>query len=130
MFDARNDVPRGVRTKLVRLLNERLADAPGTQVKHAHWNAKGPNFIARDELFDKIAEEVAEHSDTLAKRATALGGSAHGTLGAAALDALAAQALDARTALADAGTADLFAGIARQLDQDRWFLEAHLHPKR
>jgi DNA-binding ferritin-like protein len=103
MFDARNDVPLGVRTKLVRLL-------------------KGPNVIAPYELFDTIAEDVAEHSDTLAERATALGRGAHGTLGAAALDA--------RTALADAGTADLFAGISRQLDQDRWFLKAHLHPKR
>jgi len=33
---------------VAELLNERLADAIdlGTQTKHAHWNVKGPNFIA------------------------------------------------------------------------------------
>jgi starvation-inducible DNA-binding protein len=40
----------------------RLADAIdlGTQVKHAHWNVKGTNFIALHELFDKIAESVED----------------------------------------------------------------------
>jgi DNA-binding ferritin-like protein len=41
MFDTRNDLPANVRTKLIELLNARLADAIdlGTQTKHAHWNA-------------------------------------------------------------------------------------------
>jgi DNA-binding ferritin-like protein len=40
MFDARNDLPANVRTKVIELLNARLADAIdlGTQTKHAHWN--------------------------------------------------------------------------------------------
>jgi starvation-inducible DNA-binding protein len=160
MFDTRNDLPLGTRTKVVKLLNERLADAIdlGTQVKHAHWNVKGPNFIALHELFDKIAENVEEHIDTLAERATALGGIAHGTLAAVAratslkpypqninegvahVKALAAAlgtfgarvraAIDDSTALKDADSADLFTGISREVDKDLWFLEAHLHAKR
>ena len=160
MFDTRNDLPLGTRTKIVKLLNERLADAIdlGTQVKHAHWNVKGPNFIALHELFDKIAENVGEHIDTLAERATALGGIAHGTLAAVAratslkpypqninegvahVKALAAvlgtfgarvrAAIDDSTALKDADSADLFTGISREVDKDLWFLEAHLHAKR
>ena len=40
MFDTRNDLPPAVRTKVVKLLNERPADAIdlGTQAKFAPWN--------------------------------------------------------------------------------------------
>jgi starvation-inducible DNA-binding protein len=160
MFDTRNDLSPGIRTKAVKLLNARLADAIdlGTQVKYAHWNVKGPNFIALHELFDKLAGAIADQVDTLAERATALGGTAHGTLaqvarasslkpypegtedGAAHVKALAAvlaqygaqvrAGIDAAATLGDAGTADLFTGISREADKYLWFLEAHLHGKR
>src|SRR5256885_5993760 len=86
MFDTRNDLPANTRTKVIELLNARLADAIdlGTQSKHAHWNVKGPSFIALHELFDKVAENIEEHIDTLAERVTALGGTARGTLAAVA----------------------------------------------
>ena len=102
MFETRDDLPLATRTQAVRLLNAPLADAIdlGTQTKHAHWNVKGPNFIALHELFDQLAGHVEEHIDTLAERATALGG------------------------------ADLFTGMSRAVDKDLWFLEAHLHAKR
>src|SRR5579871_1296252 len=82
MFDTSNDLPAGTRSRVVKLLNERLADALdlNLQVKHAHWNVKGPNFIALHELFDKIAESIEDQVDTIAERATALGGTARGTL--------------------------------------------------
>ena len=55
MFDTRNDLPANTRTKVIELLNARLADAIdlGAQTKHAHWNVKGPNFIALHELHAK-----------------------------------------------------------------------------
>ena len=42
MFDTKNDLPVNTRTKVIELLNARLADAIdlGTQTKHAHWNVK------------------------------------------------------------------------------------------
>jgi starvation-inducible DNA-binding protein len=160
MFDTRNDLPQATRAKAVELLNARLADAIdlGTQVKHAHWNVKGPNFIALHELFDKIAENVEDHIDTIAERVTALGGTAHGTLvavargtslktypeditdGAAHVEALSAvladfgskvrAGIDQAAGFGDADTADLFTGISRETDKNLWFLEAHLYTRR
>jgi starvation-inducible DNA-binding protein len=160
MFDTRNDLPPNTRTRVIELLNARLADAIdlGTQTKHAHWNVKGPNFIALHELFDKVAEAVEDQIDTLAERVTALGGRAHGTLatvaritslkpypeeiseGLAHVDALSAAladygariraAIEAADELGDADTADLFTEVSRENDKYLWFLEAHLHAKR
>jgi starvation-inducible DNA-binding protein len=160
MFDTRNDLPAGIRTRSIELLNDRLADAIdlGTQTKYAHWNVKGPNFIALHELFDKIAENIEDQIDTIAERVTALGGTARGTLaavsrgtslkpypediidGMAHVEALSAVVADfarkARAAieesakLGDADTSDLFTGISREADKNLWFLEAHLYTKR
>src|SRR6201987_4138549 len=86
MFDTRNDLPSNVRVEVSELLNARLADAIdlGAQSKHAHWNVKGPNFIALHELFDKVAESVEDQIDTIAERITALGGRAQGTIASVA----------------------------------------------
>ncbi len=86
MHDTRIDLPARTRTKVIAIAEPRLADAidMNAQAKHAHWNVKGPNFIALHELFDKIAESVEEHVDELAERITALGGTAYGTIAAAA----------------------------------------------
>ena len=86
MYESKIDLPETSRAKVTRLLNERLADAIdlGAQTKHAHWNVKGPHFIALHELFDKVAENVEEHIDELAERITALGATAHGTIAHAA----------------------------------------------
>ena len=160
MFDTRNDLPPKVRVEVSELLNARLADAIdlGAQSKHAHWNVKGPNFIALHELFDKVAESVEDHSDTLAERITALGGRAHGTIasvarrsslrpypediseGLAHVDALSAAladygaklraAIETAGRIGDADTADLFTGLSRETDKYLWFLEAHLHAQR
>src|SRR6516225_6197010 len=86
MFDTRNDLPANVRVEVTELLNARLADAIdlGTQAKYAHWNVKGPSFIALHELFDKVAESIEDQVDTVAERVTALGGRALGTLASVA----------------------------------------------
>jgi len=160
MFDTRNDLPARVREQVAELLNARLADAIdlGAQSKYAHWNVKGPNFIALHELFDKVAESIEEQIDTIAERITALGGRAHGTIaavsrssslrpypeeiveGLAHVEALSAAladygaklrgAIESADRLGDADTADLFTGISRETDKYLWFLEAHQHAKR
>ena len=156
MHTTRNDLPATTRAKVIELLNARLADAIdlGTQAKQAHWNVKGPNFIALHELFDRIHGVVEGHVDTLAERVVALGGVAEGriqqvarqsslpkypanaTSGAAHLEAIATslaafgkstrKAIDAAAKLGDAGTSDLFTGVSRDIDQQLWFVEAHL----
>ncbi len=159
-FPTRNDLPEKTRTAMIDVLNQQLADATDlrTQIKHAHWNVKGPTFIALHELFDKLAAEVAEQADEIAERATALGGVALGTLRLAAAatriaefphDAFSGEAVVTALAdrfaawgktlragistadeLGDADTADLLTGISREVDLRLWFLEAHLsNPK-
>src|SRR6266568_7229796 len=81
MYETRNDLSPDTRTQMVQLLNARLADAIDlrTQLKVAHWNVKGPQFIALHKLFDDIAEDADEYVDLLAERAVQLGGTADGT---------------------------------------------------
>jgi starvation-inducible DNA-binding protein len=160
MHKTRIDLSAETRTSVIKLLNERLADLImlKLQTKYAHWNVKGPNFIALHELFDKLAGIVDEQVDTVAERATTLGGTAEGTLASVAkvtslaeyptgltagrdhVDALASavaaagklirEAIGQSDELGDADTADLFTGISRDLDQQLWFLEAHLQADR
>lgn len=156
MYDTRNDLPVNARTRAIDILNARLADAIdlGLRTKHAHWNVRGPHFIALHGLFDKIAGNIEEHVDTLAERITALGGTAYGTLasvargtsltvypaemteGLAHVTELAESVADfgrkVRKAvsetdeLGDADTADLFTQVSRDADKSLWLLEAHL----
>src|SRR5947199_9089147 len=81
MFKTKNDLSEATRVKAVDLLNARLADCIDlqTQTKQAHWNVKGPNFIALHELFDKVNDEVQDYADDIAERAVQLGGVAEGT---------------------------------------------------
>src|ERR1700675_1978219 len=81
MFKTKNALSEATRSKVVELLNARLADCIDlqTQTKQAHWNVKGTNFIALHELFDKVNEEVEDYVDDIAERAVQLGGVAEGT---------------------------------------------------
>lgn len=160
MFPTKNDLSAETRTSMVKLLNERLADCldVALQAKQAHWNVKGPSFIALHELFDDVADMLRDHSDTIAERATALGGVAEGTVQsiagrsklpaypltlrsgidhvAALATSLAAFGKSVRAAIetaekaGDAGTADLFTGVSRDVDQKLWFIEAHTQAER
>jgi starvation-inducible DNA-binding protein len=157
-FTTRIDIPEQSRRLLIELLNARLADAFDlySQLKQAHWNVKGSDFIQLHELYDTVAADVLEHVDAIAERATALGGLALGTARLAAsastldeypLDAvtgpetveaisdrLAACGSSVRAAielaleLADQDTADLFIEVSRAIDKHLWFVEAHLQP--
>ena len=160
MFKTKNDIPEGTRVKAIELLNTRLADCKDlqTQVKQAHWNVKGPNFISLHLLFDKINDDVENYVDEIAERAVQLGGVAEGTARmvakrsslaeypANAVDgrshvealssALAAFGKAARKAIVEANelgdldTADLFTEVSRGIDKWLWFVEAHLQAER
>ena len=140
----------------VEVLNARLADSIdlALAVKQAHWNIKGPRFIAIHEMLEDLRADVDKAVDLIAERATALGGTAFGTVqSTAAATKLAPyptdihaiddhlKALIERVAMStnamrknvdetdeagDAGTADLFTQISRDLDKWLWFLESHL----
>ena len=145
MFKTKNDLPEATRVKAVELLNARLADCIDlqTQAKHAHWNVKGPTFIALHELFDKINEEVEDYVDDIAERAVQLGGVAESTARMVAkrsslseypvkpVDGTAARkGIDQANELGDLDTADLFTEVSRGIDKWLWFVEAHLQAER
>jgi len=157
MHPTKIDLPESARVKLVELLNDRLADGIDLmlQAKQAHWNVKGPHFIALHELFDQVEAGVHEYVDMIAERAAQLGGTVDGTLRLAAkrsslteyphgitdgrdhVDALssaiarfsgaARQASERAEALDDANTMDLFTEVSRGADKLEWFVESHLH---
>src|ERR1700757_2029919 len=81
MIQTKNDLAEKIRIEMIQLLNGRLSDAIDLQLqtKQAHWNVKGPSFIALHELFDKIYENAGEHADLIAERIVQLGGTAEGT---------------------------------------------------
>jgi len=156
MDKTRNDLPDNTRKAMIALLNARLADAIDLRlaIKQAHWNVKGPSFIALHELFDQIQARVDVFVDDIAERAVSLGGAAHGTAQVvvsasqlkpyptetlperehlialadrmSAFGKTAREAIDAADEAGDKDTADLFTGVSRQMDKDLWFIEAHL----
>jgi starvation-inducible DNA-binding protein len=155
LYHTKNDLPESARTEAILLLNQRLADCIDlqTQCKQAHWNVKGPQFIALHKLFDEVNEDVEEYVDLIAERVVQLGGIAEGTVGivakrsslidypltlvtgaehvAALSDALATFGRTVRIGieemneLEDADSADILTEISRGVDKWLWFVEAH-----
>jgi len=70
------------RGEVAEALGASLADGLDlySQIKVAHWNIKGSQFIALHELFDRFGVSVTGHNDTIAERLVTLGGFAHGTV--------------------------------------------------
>ena len=155
IFHTKNTLPEKVRMQMETILRDRLADSIDlmTQAKQAHWNVKGPSFIALHELFDKIAEESEEYPDVIAERIVQFGGIAEGTIqvvdkrtslpnypltittGREHIDALSHSlsvygelvrtAIKQASELDDPATADIFTEISRSVDKNLWFIEAH-----
>ena len=153
------DLKSNTRKTAIELLNARLADAIDLALltKQAHWNVKGPQFIAIHEMLDGFRVTLDGHVDTIAERAVQLGGQALGTVQAVAektalkpypveisrtKDHLAAlierygaaanavrKAIDEADEAGDADTADIFTAFSRDLDKSLWFLEAHVQEK-
>jgi starvation-inducible DNA-binding protein len=63
LHNTKIDIDKGLREQVIGILNKRLADAVDlkSQAKQAHWNVKGPNFIALHELFDQVSTEMDTH---------------------------------------------------------------------
>jgi starvation-inducible DNA-binding protein len=149
-------LPEKDRVELIAILNKSLASTTDLygQLKQAHWNVKGREFIALHKLFDEIAELVEEQVDIIAERITSLGGTALGTLQQAAsntelrlypidifkaedhiehlthniaiLGELTRINVDKAEELGDMATNDLYIDLARLLDKSLWFIEAHV----
>jgi len=152
----RHPLDKQSREKSVALLNDFLVLAIDLrlQVKQAHWNVRGPNFMTLHELFDRLAGELEETIDELAERVTALGGRALGTANRiaskseladlpkkathgvaltalladrfAAVGKCAGMAIERAQDVDDEVTADLFIKTSHCLDRALWFLEATL----
>ena len=159
MYKTKIDLSEKTRRNVIVVLNDRLSDAIDlqSQVKQAHWNVRGPGFIAIHALFDRVSTEVENYSDLIAERAGGLGGTAHGTVQTAAertflvpyplgiagekqhvfaisgtLAAFGESLRDAvgqATKFGDIDTADMFTEISRGVDHQLWFVESHLEPR-
>lgn len=150
------DLASNTKTKVVSLLNERLADGIDLALvtKQAHWNLKGPGFIGVHLMLDGFRDELDVHVDTVAERIAQLGGIALGTtqttadtssLKAYPTDIIAVQdhlaalieryadagnkvreAIDACDEAGDADSADILTAYSRMLDKSLWFLQSNL----
>jgi starvation-inducible DNA-binding protein len=131
-----------------------LASDLRSQVKQAHWNVVGPNFIALHKLFDEQATLLLAQVDIFAERVRALRGVARGTVRQAAAEspledieadelpeAEAVQAIldrferyslsltaaiEAADELKDLSTQDIFIEAQRDVDLHAYFLRSHL----
>lgn len=143
-------------TTILRSLDKHVATATDlvSQLKQAHWNVTGPNFIALHELFDQEANLVRGYIDEYAERMRALGGVPAGTVRQAARESelpefpegevterdtvralverfeLYSQMLDRSIKEADEcgdlTTQDLYIEAQREIDRHAWFLRSHL----
>jgi starvation-inducible DNA-binding protein len=154
-----NDLNANAKKASIELLNARVAEVIDLALltKQAHWNLKGPQFIAVHEMLDGFRGQIDAHVDTMAERVVQLGGTALGTtqvvVKASSLtpypidiyaikDHLSAlierygavanalrRSIDEAAEAGDADTADIFTAGSRDLDKALWFLEAHVQEK-
>lgn len=156
MYESQIDLNKEICQKSIQCLDPALAAMTDLMLatKEAHWNVKGPTFIALHKLFDELNEEVEDYVDELAERIVQLGGHAHGTVAEvakgtplkaypsgqrasekhlmalsshlAAVVAITRKGIDTSTEQGDTATADLFTELTRGLDKSLWFVESHL----
>lgn len=155
-FSSRVNLPESTRSALIERLNVHLANTVDlqSQVKQAHWTLKGPQFFARHELFDRVAEHLSAQADDIAERVSTLGGYPRGTVRMAAetsvitkldpgnvsgarlikdlIDRFALHASVVREMIEpvdkdDPASADLLTGQLRTIELDLWFFESHFN---
>jgi starvation-inducible DNA-binding protein len=155
MYPTKNSFPEKSRIQIAGMLQEHLANALdlNTQVKQAHWNVKGPDFVSLHKMFDEVAEGVEGSVDQIAERIVQLGGVAEGTLktaakrsrlpeyaltlstGAQHVGAVATalayfgesirSAINLSNEVQDQVTSDLLTEVVRNADKYLWLVEAH-----
>ena len=139
-------------TELQSCMND--AASLSMALKQAHWNVKGPNFIAIHELFDAVKARLDPQIDAMAERVQQLDGVAVGTVEEVAkatklkpyptdltksvdhireisarlreYGARVREAIDTTDEAGDADTADILTAASQQADKDLWFIESHL----
>jgi starvation-inducible DNA-binding protein len=156
MHKTKNAVKSNAKSQAIELLNARVADGIDLALvtKQAHWNLKGPQFIAVHEMLDGFRTQIDDYVDTMAERVVQLGGTALGTTQVVAKatkleayptdiyaisDHLGAlierygsfanavrENIDQSDEAGDADTADIFTEVSRGMDKALWFLEAHV----
>lgn len=156
MHSTHIDLPATTRNDIIAMLEARLVDAIdlALQAKLAHWNVRGPHFIALHDFFDKVEEQIQEQVDILAERIGQLGGivratvqdvakstslaefntglHAHDEILETLVKAMATYTnntrknIDSAAEKGDSVTADIFTGLSREADKYLWFLESHL----
>jgi starvation-inducible DNA-binding protein len=142
------------RERMVELCNKNLANLTDLAIcyKQAHWNVTGDDFKQLHEMFDEFTDETREFADTVAERALALGGAAHGSLATAAAEShlpafpdeerhqirlveeltsrIDIVTQDLRAAMDESedemATQDVFVEVTRGIEKQRWMLQSHL----
>lgn len=142
------------RGKIAQTLNARLADGLDlhSHFKEAHWNLKGPNFVALHGFFEEVADSLSAHTDAIAERVVTLGGRASGTVRHVAkaseiadypqgvsrdleharalaerVDAFVDGLKESRSTLEELGdtdSVDLLTGVITEFEKHGWFLLA------
>lgn len=150
-----NDLNNNAKAASIQMLNARVADGIDLALvtKQAHWNLRGPQFIAVHEMLDVFRAELDGHVDTMAERTVQLGGVAMGTTqsvaGSTSLPPYPTDihsikdhvqelvirygqvansvrsSIDEADEVGDANTADILTAVSRDLDKALWFLQAH-----
>lgn len=158
LYETRNPLSEATRAEMIAMLNATMADILDNhyQTLLAHWNTRGPNFIALHQFFDEYAGSNGADNwcDWVAERIVQLGGTVQTTIQFIAertslkkypvgamnaeqhVEALATAAatiirrLHDGIALArradDSVTADILAQVQRSAEKYLWLLEAHI----
>jgi starvation-inducible DNA-binding protein len=155
-FHSHVTIDEDARSQIIRGLNDLLAATIDltSQVKQAHWNVRGSQFISRHTMFDQLYTRLVASTDMIAERVGQLGGYARGTVrmaghtsALAEHDETAVQGDEHVRSLTDRYaelgamfrhqirvveqfhepvTVDLYTQALRSLELDLWFLESHL----
>ena len=152
----KNDLPGNAKKVAIELLNARLADGIDLALltKQAHWNLKGPQFIAHPRNARQVPQTDRRSRGYHGRARGPVGGTALGTTQTVAksstlppyptdiyaikdhLNALiehygsvanaVRKAVGEADEAGDPDTADIFTQVSRDLDKSLWFLEAHI----